>query len=453
MVNIVKREDPPAQVITHDVEPLTVNTDAKAYARLGWIIVLAGVLGFVLWAVFAPLDKGVPVSGTVATESSRKTVQYQPGGIVQDILVKDGDQVKAGQTLVRMNNVTVKSALEISVVQYIAARATEARLMAELTGQTSIKLPATLEKYKDDPRTRDNMLLQQQLFTSRQSALRSELGGVEESIAGLEFQVKGLQDSLAAKKEQQVLLKEQLDNTRDLSKDGYIARNRMLELERTYSQINGAISEDIGNIGHYKRQIVELNLRKSQRSQEYQRDVRTQLADVQKEADALQSRLAQQDFELANADVKAPVDGVVVGSAVFTRGGVVGAGQKMMEIVPTEDALVVEGQLPVNLIDKVHPGLPVELIFAAFNSNKTPHIPGQVIQVGADRAIDEHTGTPYYKVRARVSKEGLALMDKKKMDVVPGMPVEMFVKTGERTMMSYLLKPVFDRSKSSMTEE
>jgi protease secretion system membrane fusion protein len=147
------------------------------------------------------------------------------------------------------------------------------------------------------------------------------------------------------------------------------------------------------------------------------------------------------------------VDGVVVGSNVFTRGGIVAAGARMMEIVPTADALVVEGQLPVNLIDKVHPGLKVELIFSAFNANKTPHIPGEVIQVAADRTVDERSGAPYYKVRARVSAEGSKLIQKQKLDIVSGMPVEMFVKTGERSMMSYLLKPVFDRAKTSLTEE
>jgi protease secretion system membrane fusion protein len=199
--------------------------------------------------------------------------------------------------------------------------------------------------------------------------------------------------------------------------------------------------------------VMELSLRRSQRMQEYQREVRTQLADVQKEAEALGSRLTALDYDLANADVKAPVDGVVVGLAVFTRGGVVGPGFRMMDLVPTSDPLIVEGQLAVNLIDKVHPGLKVDLIFSAFNTNSTPHIPGVVTQVSADRSVDEKTGVPYYRMKTSVTPEGAKVIASRKLDIRSGMPVEMFVKTGERTMMSYLLKPVFDRSKSSMTEE
>jgi protease secretion system membrane fusion protein len=453
MSNLITKKEPAVEVISHDVTPLTVNTDAGAYAKLGWIIVLCGVLGFLAWAIFAPLDKGVPLPGTLASESSRKSIQSLPGGIVQDILVKDGDQVKAGQVLVRMNNIQAKSALEMTRGQYLSGRVTAARMQAELLGQPAIKLPASLDQYKDDPRLAENMAVQGQLMSSRRMALQSELGAADENIAGLMLQINGVQESLAAKKDQKALLKQQLDDTRDLAKDGFIARNRFLELERTYSQINGSISEDIGNIGRSQRQISELKLRKLQRTQEYQKELRGQLSDVQKEADALESRLQSQAFDFASVEIKSPVAGTVVGSSVFTRGGVVGAGARLMEIVPSDDTLVVEGQLAVNLIDKVHPGLKVDLIFSAFNTNKTPHIPGEVIQVAADRTVDERTGQPYYKVRSRVTPEGAKLIAAKKLNVVPGMPVEMFVKTGERSMMSYLLKPIFDRAKTSMTEE
>jgi protease secretion system membrane fusion protein len=453
MVNIVKSQEAATEVITHDVTPLTVDTDAGSYAKVGWAIVVIGFLGFLIWATFAPLDKGVPMSGTVVKESNRKSVQYLQNGIVQDILVQDGDVVKAGQVLVRMNNVQVKSALDITEVQFVSARATEARLLAELAGQSSVALPASLKVYKDQPAVTEAMTLQNQLLQARQGSLRSELGAADENIEGLKLQITGLQQSRDNKKDQLGSLKEQLDNSRELSKEGYLARNRLLELERTYSQTNGAISEDVGNIGRAQRQISELQARKSQRLQDYQKEVRTSLADTQKEADALEGRLDAQKFDVANVEVKSPVAGIVVGSNIFTRGGVVAAGAKMMEIVPTEDALVVEGQLPVNLIDKVRVGMPAELIFSAFNSNRTPHIPGTVIQVSADRSVEERSGQPYYKVRARVSAEGAKLIAEKKLDIQPGMPAEMFVKTGERTMMNYLLKPVFDRAKSSMSED
>jgi protease secretion system membrane fusion protein len=404
-----------------------------------------------VWAIFAPLDKGVPLSGTVAKETNRKTIQHQTGGTVADILVKDGDVVKAGQLLVRMNNIQVQSAADISRSQYFTARATEARLLAERDGKATITFPASLLAEKKDPRAVEAMALQNQLFSSRRLALQNELGAVAESIEGLKLQLHGLEESRDSKKEQLGMIKSQLDGMRDLAKDGYIARNRLLDVERTYSQINGAISEDIGNIGRSQRQVMELNLRQIQRKEEFQRDVRSTLVDTQREADALQSRITAQDFDLRNAEVRSPVDGTVVGVAVFTRGAVVSPGFKLMDIVPSDDALVVEGQLAVNLVDKVHAGLPVELIFSAFNTNKTPHIPGVVTSVSADRFVDERTGQPFYRVRAKVTPEGAKMAAK--LDILPGMPADMFVKTGERTMMSYLLKPIFDRSKTSMTEE
>lgn len=442
-----------SDVITHDVSPLTVNTDAGAYSRLGWIIVVVGIMGFLLWASLAPLDKGVPMDGAVAKESNRKAVQHLQGGTIDDILVKDGQTVKAGQVLVRMNGITAGSQAEITRVQYFTSRAVEARLIAERDGKASVTFPAALEAEKGDERVAQNVNLQTQLFNSRRSALQSEMAAIEESIAGIKVQVNGTEASRDSKKEQLAILKEQLGNMRELSKEGYVARSRLLDLERAYSQTSGALAEDIGNIGRARRQIAELGLKRSQRLQEFQREVRTQLSDIQKEAEALESRMKAEDFVVSNIDIKSPVDGVVMGLQVFTKGGVVPAGFKLMDVVPTGDALVVEGHLPVNLVDKVHPGLKVDLIFSAFNVNKTPQIPGEVTTVSADRFTDEKTGMPYYKVSAKVTPAGLKMIADNKMEVRPGMPVNLFVKTGERTMMSYLLKPLFDRAKTSMTEE
>lgn len=440
-------------VVSHDVTPISVNTDARAYSRVGWLIVLIGVLGFLLWATFAPLDKGVPMSGNVIKEGNRKAVQHLQGGVVDAILVKDGDVVKQGQVLVRMNSVTVTAQSQITTVQLLTARAMEARLLAERAGKPTLAELPELAQFKNDPRLTESLTLQQQLLTSRQSGLRSELASLEESAAGLKLQLEGLQASRSAKVQQLAMLKEQVENLRDLERDGYVARSKLLELERLYSQTNGAIAEDTGNVGRLQRQISETLLKRTARQEDYDKEVRAQLADVQKEANALASRLVAESYAVSNVEVKSPVDGVVQGMAVFTKGGVVQPGFRMMDVVPQNDGLVVEARLPVNLIDKVHAGLPAELIFAAFNSNTSPHIPGEVITVSPDRLLDEKNGTPYYAVQARVLPEGVKLMQHKHMDVRPGMPVEMFVKTGERSMMSYLLKPVFDRAKTSMSED
>jgi protease secretion system membrane fusion protein len=452
-MKLIENKTAPAEVVTHDVAPLEVKTDERSYARVGWAIVLLGFFGFVVWALFAPLDKGVPLGGTVAKESNRKTIQPQANGTIQQILVKDGDVVKAGQVLVRMNQVNAKAGYDITDVQYLTAIATEARLEAERDNLSKITFPAELIKRRSDPRVADLMSLQNQLLLSREGSLHNELAGVDENIAGLKVQIQGLQESRQSKKEQVDILKEQLSGMRDLAKDGYVARNRLLDLERTYAQLQGAISEDIGNIGRAQRQVMELTLRKAQRQQDYQKEVRTMLSDTQREADAVQAKRDAAQFELSNVDIKAPVDGTVVNLAVFTQGGVVGAGAKLMDLVPTDDPLIIEGSLPSNLIDKVHAGLKTEIMFVAFNTNRTPHIEGEVEQVAADRTVDEKSGQAFYRVRVRVTPKGQKMIAEHHLNIIPGMPTEIFVKTGERTMMNYLLKPVFDRAKSSMSEE
>jgi protease secretion system membrane fusion protein len=440
-------------VVSQDVVPLEVNTDARSYARMGWLITLLGVGGFLLWALFAPLDKGVPLQGNVAKESNRQAVQHLSGGTIQQILVRDGDVVKAGQVLVRMNPVVAQSAMQMTDSVYLTDLASEARLAAERDGLHTIKFPADLEQRRSDPRVADIMALQTQLLASRQASLQNELASVDENIAGLKVQIQGLKETLQSKKEQIAFLKEQLSGMRDLAKEGYVARNRLLDLERTYAQLSGAMSEDIGNIGRAQRQVAELTLRKAQRVQDYQKEVRSQLTEVSKDTEAQQARLQAQKFELSNVEVKAPADGTVVNLAVFTPGGVVAPGFKMMDIVPSNDPMVVEGQLQVQLVDRVHRGLPVDLQFAAFNANTTPHIPGVVEDVAADRTVDERTGMAYYKVRVKVTPEGAKLIAQKKLAIRSGMPVSLFVKTGERTMMNYLLKPIFDRAGSALSEE
>lgn len=442
---------PESQSDQPDAVSKTISTDIKKYTRMGWLIVLAGFGGFLIWALLAPLDKGVPLNGKVSVATNKKAVQYQNGGTVDAILVKEGSKVKAGDVLVRMNNVQAKADAETNRVQYYIAKATEARLIAERDDQDQIVFPAMLSDMSDNPRVMSYLETQKEVFLSRRNTLHSELSAISENINGLISQTKGLQASRKNKEEQLTYINEQLEGIRELEKEGYVARNRLLELEQTAAQINATISEDIGNIARAQSQVSELKLSRLRRQQEYKEQVREQLSEVQKQVDALASQLTGLDYDLEKVLVRAPASGIVVGLKVFTEGAVVAPGFNMMDIVPSEDSLVVEGQLPVHLIDKVRAGLPVELMFTAFNRNLTPHVPGEVTQISADRLIDEITGEPYYQLIAKVSPEGIEMMPD--LTVKPGMPVEMFVKTGERTMMNYLLKPFIDRLKLSMTEE
>ncbi len=428
-----------------------VQTDETIHTRIGWWIVLVGVCGFILWAFIAPLDKGVPLSGAVSVDSNRKAVQHQTGGIVDQILVKEGDTVEAGQIIVHLNDTQAKAQAEITRSQLMSAYAIRARLLAERDNSPEVTYPPELLSAKNNFRITSNINTQNQLFFSRNLAIKHELSAINESIAGLKMQLNGLIASRNSRKQQLGFLTEQLTNLRELAADGYVPRNRVLDEERTYVQLTGEISADTGNIGRTQRQISELTQQQIQRQQEHQKDIRQQLSDIQREIESLKSKLLAEDFELSNVLVKAPVSGTVVGIEIFTNGGVVAPGFTMMDIVPSEDMLIVTGQVPVHLIDKVHAGLPVNLIFSAFNQNKTPNIPGIVTQVSADRLVEERTGEPFYNLKAKVTPEGMELLTEHQIRA--GMPVEIFVKTGERSLMNYLFKPILDRLHAAMSEE
>ncbi|MEX1166255.1 MAG: HlyD family type I secretion periplasmic adaptor subunit [Hydrogenophaga sp.] len=428
-----------------------VKTDAGAPVRVGWWILILGLGTFLFWGFLAPLDQGVPMTGTVTVAGNKKAVQHQTGGTIQKILVKEGDAVKSGQPLVEMDGTQSRSNAETTRIQYFTARSAEARLIAERDSLKTIAFPPETLGANVDARIAGTIDIQRQLFSARLGAQRSELAAIDENVAGLLAQNAGLDASRTGKQLQLTLLKEQVAGMRNLAKDGYAPRNRLLELERTLAQLEAAVLEDTGNLTRGQRQISELKLRRLQRQQDFQKEVRSQLADVQKETEALRSRLEGLDHDVNNNLVRAPVDGVVADMAVHTDGGVVGPGFRMMDIVPLDEPLIVEGQIPIHLVDSVHPDLPVDLIFSAFNQNTTPRIPAKVTQVSPDRLIDEATGMPYFRMRAEITPEGQKQMAT--LSVRAGMPVELFVRTGERSLMNYLMRPLSDHLKSSMSEE
>lgn len=427
--------------------------DEKRHTRLGWTIVLVGVLGSLLWMSVAPLDQGVQVPGHVIVSGQRKTVQHPGGGIVDEMLVREGDLVKAGQVLARMNVTQAKAEAELLRFQVITGRATEARLMAEHAASGRIKFPEMLTSAlaQTDLRVPALLALQQQLFNSRRMAIESELAAMDQSLEGIESQLKALTLSRQEKRTQLTSMDEQLANMRELATDGYVPRNRMLELERQHAQLKAVLAEDTGNMGRLEKQILEVRLRKTQRIQEYQREVRTQLTDVQRDTESAAQKLAAAEFLLMHTEVRSPVDGVAIGLTIFTPGAVIGPGARLLDVVPQDTSLEIEAQLPVHLIDKVRSDLPVELMFTALNQSRTPHIPGTVTKVSADRLVDEKTGAPYFKLYAVATLEGLRKLRDEK--IRPGMPVEVFVKTGERTMLNYLIKPLFNRAHSALREE
>lgn len=437
--------------MTHPNGATAPPQDAHHPARVGGWLVLGALVAFGCWAALAPLDQGVPVAGTVVVSGSRQAVQHPLGGVIEHIAVRDGDQVSAGQLLVQINASHAQAQRQALHVQYIDARANAARLQAELNGLAQIAFAADLLTESSSPWVRDALEQQQLLLTQRRRALQLELAGLGESLAAVQASHAGQRSTLKHVKANVAALLEQLQSLRELAREGYVARNRVLDNERTYAQLNAALAEAQGNFAVTARQAQELRLRIEQRQAEHQRDIRQQFGDQQARADELGNRLRSADYELASARLLAPASGTVVGLQIFTEGGVIAPGQPLMEIVPQDVPLLIHAQAPVELADTLRPGLPVELMFSAFNQSTTPRVSGELTLVSADRLIDETSRQPYYQIRIQVSDKGLRQL--KGFDIRPGMPVQAFVRTGERSLLNYLFKPLTERLHTALVEE
>ncbi|EBY9794339.1 HlyD family type I secretion periplasmic adaptor subunit [Salmonella enterica subsp. enterica serovar Minnesota] len=430
-----------------------LSVDDRHYVRLGWLIVLVGVMGFLGWAMLAPLDAGVPVEAKVVVSGNRKAVQPIAGGKVRRILVAEGTHVHKDQVLVELEPTVATNQLDSLRFQFLSSLATENRLVAERDGLEQIPFDERLlqAERNGNLQAADIIQAQRQLFDSRRSAQRATLGGLEATLRGLREQRDSLQRILQSRRSQRETFERQLASQRALAADGLLARNRLLESERQYLQLAGSVADDQGRLAQLQGQVQEYELRLIQQREDYQKELRTSLAETRTRTADLGSRLDSARYELTNMQIVAPTEGIVAGLAVFTQGGVVSAGDTLMDIVPLDEPLMVEGRLPVQDVDKVQVGQPVELEFAAFNRASTPKLPGTVKTVSADR-LEDPQGMPYYHIEISVDDlHGREVLPG--LQLQPGMPVTAFVKTGERTLMSYLLKPLRDRARLALTEE
>lgn len=425
--------------------------DAQRAGRIGLIALALGFGGFLLWAGFAPLDEGVPGQGIVAIDTKRKAVQHLSGGIVQEVMVREGDTVKEGQLLIKLDEAVARSNFEGVRQRYLSLRAMQGRLQAEQAGQASVSFHPDLVKAASDPLIRAQMQNQEQLFLTRRRLLQSDLQSIEESIQGQQGLLVAYEGMLAQRGNQYKLLTEELGNLRGLVGDGYAPRNRQFEMERMVADNQTAIADLRGNMVRAQRTIGELRQRAMSRQQDYRREVETQLADVTREVLSDEQKFKAVTDDLGRTEIKAPVAGQVVGLVVQTVGGVVQPGQKLMDIVPGNEALLLEAHVPPHLIDRVHAELPVDIRFSSFAHSPQLVVAGQVASVSGDLLTEPQTNVSYYLARIKVTPEGLQTLGKRQLQ--PGMPAEVIFKTGERSMLTYLLHPLTKRISAAMKEE
>lgn len=427
-----------------------VDTDDSAKSRLGWIFFLVGFCGFMVWAFFAPLDQGALLQGQVTIEGSRKTIQHFRGGIIEEILVTDGQKVKANDVLIKMNPTRTEAELEQVRSRWISVKATQARLLAEIQGQNSISYPEWFEQNRTDPRVSDAIQLQDELFRSRASTYAAEIAGLRENISALEGALKSVRLSIDQSEQRVAFSEDRLAGLRTMADQGYLPRNRLIEAESERSAVGISLAQETGRLAQLSGQLAEARQRLLQVRSAYLSESQTQLTDVQNRSSELDEQLKSVEFDEQNSVIRSPVDGFVVGLKVFTQGGVISPGEPLMDIAPSEGRMEVDGKLDLNLVDKVAIGMPVTIKFSGISATKTPQLEGRLKSISADSLVEERTGMPYYAVRISLTEESLKAAPG--FGVQPGMVSEIFINTGERTLMNYLFKPLFDRLDTSFTE-
>ena len=421
-------------------------------ARWGIWLVIAGFGGFLLWSWLAPLDAGVVATGTVKVTSKSKAVQHLSGGTVEAILVQEGDVVAKGQEVVRLDSLRAVAEQGAVSAQYIVSKTVENRLEAERDNRAVVNFdPELVKRFRGDHRLMAAMDLQQRLLDTRRAGLAGEISILEENLAASAVQLKGLHQVYSARGSQINFLTQELQGTRVLAAEGYVPRNRLLELERSNADLSAGQAENLNNIARVRSQTTEIKLRILQRQHDYLKEVESQLTDTAKENTTLADRLRALDYEVTHTVIRSPIDGMVQALSIATVGGIIQPGFKIMEIVPLNEPLQVDAMIPVQAIDKMIPGLDVDIAFPAFNHAQTPNIPGRVKTISADRLLDEASKEPFYLAQVEVTPDGMGLLGTN--HIRPGMPATVTIKTGERNLMSYLLKPMLDRVDSSFKEQ
>lgn len=438
-----------ANVTAQDSAPLRPETSDLRVRRIGYAIVFVMFGLFGSWAMLAPLGSAALAPGVVTVQTYRKTVQHLEGGLVKELLVRDGSMVAAGEPLIVLDDTQLRAENEIVRGQLITAQAAEARLLAERDGAEQIDFSRMVEK--DSPRAMEARDGEVQVFNARRNSHLGEIGVLEQRVGQLNQQIKGLQNLAATKQKLARSYAAEVNELQDLLKDGYIDKQRLLERERQLDSVRAEAAEHESEITRIKLQINETELQILQLDKQFNSEVVAKLSEVQSQAFNLEQQMHALQERINRVVIRAPDDGMVIDMKVHTVGGVIGQGTPLLDIVPSTSDLVIEAQVSPMDIDRVELETTADVRFSVFNSATTPVVKGVVTQISGDRLINEQTGMPYYLARVQLTEEGLDLLGPRTL--IPGMPAEVLINTGDRTLFQYLMQPVDNAFARSLIEE
>ena len=416
---------------------------------LAVVVVLAGGLGG--WASTAEISGALIAPGQIVVESNVKKVQHPTGGVVGEVLARDGDIVKSGDILVRLDDTVTKASLAIVTKNLDAQWARAARLEAEQRGLDKMTFPPQLTSRADDPDVKNLMASETKLFQVRVNGRTGQKAQLRERITQLNEEIAGLTAQETAKDQEIALVEKELAGVRDLYDKHLVQISRLTTLERDAARLNGERAQYIASRAQAKGKITETELQIIQVDKDMVSEVSKDLRETNDKIGEFVERKVTAEDQLRRTDIRAPQDGMVLQSTVHTVGGVITAGDAIMMIVPQSDDLQVEAKVNPQDIDKLQIGQKTLLRLSAFNQRTTPELNGVVTRVSPDTTTDQRTGQSYYTIRVSMPREEVARLGEVKL--IPGMPVEAFVQTGDRTLISYLMKPLSDQLMRAFREK
>jgi len=400
-----------------------------------------GVFG--VWAALANLTSAALAPGVIAVDSSWRTIQHLEGGLVAEILVREGYFVKEGDVLLRLDPTRSDASLSILDSQLVLAKATEARLIAERDGADLIDFPDELIDRMEDQEVATVVAGQDLLFRARRDSMLGQISILNERKEQLKQQIEGLAVQQDARAGQTALIEKELEGLQQLFEEGYASQQRILALQRDAERLRGERGENLASIASARSQIGETELQILQLDKNFREEVVNELRSVQSQVFDLQERRTAAADERRRIDIIAPVSGQVLGLSAFTVGGVIKSGEDILNIVPENDQLVIQARVTPDDRERVSVGQSAQVRLSGLSRRSTPVLLGEVVTISGDRLTDRQSGEAYYEARVIIPEEQLGLLEDT-AELVPGMPAEVMIETGERSALGYILSPLTD---------